>query len=90
VAFPFFDAPLNSPRPFPPFFSFFFVKEAIFQAEMDNKVFFIRYLENEAVSIETHFKGDGDPRPRPITYISQLIQGTLLYFHPSPFHSTFY
>jgi hypothetical protein len=46
---------------------------------MDNKVFYVKYLENAVVKVETHFKGE-DERRRPLTDVSDLIQGNTLTF----------
>jgi hypothetical protein len=41
---------------------------------MNNKVFYVQYLNYFAVKIETHYKGD-EERRRPLADISDLLEG---------------
>jgi hypothetical protein len=41
---------------------------------MENRAFYIKYQQNQAVKIETHFIGENERR-RPLQDVSDLIQG---------------
>jgi hypothetical protein len=42
---------------------------------MDNTTFFIKYLKNQPVKVESHFVGEAE-RKRPLRDVADIIQGT--------------